>query len=74
MWVEVRTAYRITVKRKKKKTKWKKLLSRPRYGWEDNVKMNLTEIWNGNVDWIQLVQDKLQWWALLNTVIILQLP
>jgi hypothetical protein len=35
--------------------------------WED-IKINVTEIgWLG-VDWIHLAWDRLQWWALVNTV------
>jgi hypothetical protein len=33
-----------------------------------NIKMDLSEIgWDG-MDWIDLVQDMDQWWALVNTV------
>jgi hypothetical protein len=38
----------------------------------DNIKMDLREIgWNG-MDWIDLVQDRDQWRALVNTVMNLQ--
>jgi hypothetical protein len=41
---------------------------------KDNVKIDLKEIgWEG-VDWICLAQDSSQWWALVNTVMNLQLP
>jgi hypothetical protein len=34
----------------------------------DNIKIDLREIeWDG-VDWIELVQDRAQWRALVNTV------
>jgi hypothetical protein len=40
----------------------------PTYRWEDNIRMNLEEIGWEDVDWIQLAQDRDQWWALVNTV------
>jgi hypothetical protein len=36
--------------------------------------MDLTEIAWEVVDWIHLAQDKDQWWALVNTVMNLQVP
>jgi hypothetical protein len=40
----------------------------------DNIKMNLREIgWDGR-DWIELVQDRDQWRALVNTVMNLRVP
>jgi hypothetical protein len=40
----------------------------------DNIKMDLREIgWDG-VDWIDLVQDRNQWRALVNTVMNLRVP
>jgi hypothetical protein len=44
-------------------------LRRHRRRWEDNIKMDLREIeWSG-VDWIDLAQDRDQWWILANTAI-----
>jgi hypothetical protein len=34
----------------------KRLLGRPRRRCEDNIKMDLKEIWCGDVDWIQATQ------------------
>jgi hypothetical protein len=49
-------------------------LGRPRRRWVDNIKLDLREIeWVG-VDWIDLVQDKDQWRALVNTVTNLWVP
>ena len=31
-------------------------LGRPRYRWEDNIKMDLQEVGLGDMDWIDLVQ------------------
>jgi hypothetical protein len=52
----------------------KRLLARPRYRWEDNIKLDLREIgWDG-MDWIDLAQDKDQWRALVYTVMNLLIP
>jgi hypothetical protein len=49
-------------------------LGRPRRRWEDNIKMNLKEIGFGDVDWIDLAQDRDRWRALVNTVMNLWVP
>jgi hypothetical protein len=42
--------------------------------WEDNIKMALREMgWRG-VDWIDLVQDRDQWRAGMNTIMNLRVP
>jgi hypothetical protein len=61
---ETRNAYRILVG----KPEGKRPLGRPRCRWVDNIKIDLREIgWDG-MDWIELVQDRDQWKALVNTV------
>jgi hypothetical protein len=40
---------------------------------EDNIGMDLGEIGWGGLDWIDLVQDRDQWRALVNTVINLKI-
>jgi hypothetical protein len=56
------------------KPKEKRLLERPRHRWEDNIKMDLTEIvWDG-VDWIYLVLAMNQWRTLADTVMNLRVP
>jgi len=43
-------------------------LRRPRRRWQDNIKMNLQEVGCGDVDWIELAQDRDRWRALVNTI------
>jgi hypothetical protein len=52
----------------------KRPLGRPRHRWKDNIKIDLTEIGWGGMDWIDLAQDKDQCWALVNMVMNLQIP
>jgi hypothetical protein len=49
-------------------------LGRPRRRWEDNIKMDLWEIGFGDVDWLDLAQDRDWWRALVNTVMNLRVP
>jgi len=51
---------------------WKRPLGRPRRSWEDNIKMDIQEVWCGGVDWIELVQGRETWQALVNAVMILR--
>jgi hypothetical protein len=46
----------------------KRPLGRPRCRWEDNIKLDLREIGINGVNWIQLVQNRVQWWAFVNMV------
>jgi hypothetical protein len=43
-------------------------LGRPRRRWEDYIRMDLRERGWGGMDWIDLVRDRYQWRALVNTV------
>jgi hypothetical protein len=61
---EKRNAYRILVGN----PEGKRPLGRPRRRWDDNIRMDLREIRWGGMDWIDLVQDRDQWRALVNTV------
>jgi hypothetical protein len=53
---------------KKQKPQAKRLLGRPVYRWEDTIKMDLKEIGYEGVEWIQLAEDRVQWWVPVNTV------
>ena len=50
------------------KPEGKRQLTRPRRRWEDNIKMDLPEVGGGCGDWMDLVQDRESWWALMSTV------
>jgi hypothetical protein len=41
---------------------------RPRHRWEDAIRMDLRDGGGGEVEWIQLAQDRKQWLALGNMV------
>jgi hypothetical protein len=56
------------------KPEGKRPLRRPRRRWEDNNKMGLREIELGGMDWIDLIQDRDQWRALVNTVMNIRVP
>jgi hypothetical protein len=49
-------------------------LGRPRRRREDNIEIFLREIGWGGMDWIHLVQDRDQWFALVSTVMNLAVP
>lgn len=44
----------------------KRLLERPRYKWEDNIKIDDIEIGWEEVDWIEMIQGRVQWQAFVN--------
>jgi len=41
-----------------RKPEGKRPLGRPRFRWEDNIKMDLQEVECEGVDWIELPQDR----------------
>ena len=49
------------------KPEGKRPLGRPRRRWEDNIQMDLQEVGEGRGDWMELVQDKDRWRALVGT-------
>jgi hypothetical protein len=61
---EGRNVYRVLVG----KPEGKRPLGRPRRRWEDGIKMDLSEICWGCVEWIQLAQDRGRWRAVVNAV------
>jgi transposase len=52
----------------------KRPLGRPRRRWEDNIKMGPMEIGIDGANWIKLAQDRVQWRALMNTVMNIRVP
>jgi hypothetical protein len=66
---EEMNAYRILVGKPEGKR-----LGGPRRRWVDNIKMDLKEIGGDGMDWIDLAQGRDHWRALVNTVIIFQVP
>jgi hypothetical protein len=61
---ERRGVYRVLVG----KHEGKRLLGRPRCGWEDNSKLDLQEVGCGGMIWIELAQDRDRWRVLVNAV------
>jgi hypothetical protein len=51
----------------------KSSLGRPRHRWEDNIKMDLQEVGFGDMDRIELAQER-DSWALVNAVMSLRFP
>ena len=49
-------------------------LGRPRCRWKDNIKMDLDEVGRGCGDWMELVQDRDRWRALVSTVMKFGVP
>jgi hypothetical protein len=56
------------------KPEGKRPLGRPRRRWEDNIKMDSQEVGGGRGDWMELVQDRDRWRALVSTVKNLRVP
>jgi hypothetical protein len=67
---EKRNVYRLLVG----KPEGRRPLGRPRRGWIDNTKIDLSEIGVNVVDWIGLAQDRYRWRALVNSVMNLRVP
>jgi hypothetical protein len=50
------------------KPEGKRPLGRPKRRWEDIIKLDLQEVGGGRVDWMELVEDRDRWRALVGTV------
>jgi hypothetical protein len=56
------------------KPQGKTSLGRPRCKWEDNITMDLQDVGDGGMDWIELAQDRDNWRALVNAVMNFRVP
>jgi hypothetical protein len=56
------------------KPEGKEPLGRKKCRWMDNVKMDLGELGWVGMDWVDLAEDRDQWRALVNMVMILWVP
>jgi len=61
---ERRGLYRVLVG----KPEGKRPFGRPRHRWEDNIKIDSQEAGCGDMDWIEVAQDRDIWQALVNAV------
>jgi hypothetical protein len=66
----MRNAYKISVR----KLEGKRPFARLRNRWEVNIIMDLSDIGCEDVDWIHVAQDRVQWWAFVNTVMNIRVP
>jgi hypothetical protein len=67
---EGRGVYRVLVG----KPEGKRPLGRPRRRWEDNIRMDLQKVECGDMDWIELAQDRDRWRANVSAVRNLRVP
>ena len=49
-------------------------LGRPRHRWEENIKIDLQEMGQGNTEGIDVAQDRDRRWALVNVIMKLRVP
>ena len=56
------------------KPEGKRPFGRPRRRWEDNIKMDLQKVVCAVMEWIELVQYRDRWRALVNVVMKLGVP
>jgi hypothetical protein len=65
---EKRNVYRVL----EGKPEVKNTLGRHRREWQYDIKTDLREKEWGGMDWINMTQDRKQWWALMSTVMKIQ--
>ena len=56
------------------KSEEKRPLGRPGRRWEDNINMDFQEMGCGDMDWIELAQDRGRWRKLVNAVMKFRVP
>jgi hypothetical protein len=56
------------------KPEGKRPLGRHKHRWEDNIKTDFQEVGCGDIDWIELAQDRDRWRALVTEVMNLRVP
>ena len=56
------------------KPEGKRPQGRPRRRWVDNIKMDLQDMGWGDIDWIELAQNRDRWRALVNAVMNVRVP
>jgi hypothetical protein len=56
------------------KSEEKRSLGRPRRRWENNIKMDLLEVWCGDMDWINRAQYRDRWRRFVIAVVNLRVP
>jgi hypothetical protein len=61
---EERKVYKVLIG----KPEGKRPFGRPKRRWEDGIRMDLTEIGLGSVNWIRLAQDRDRWRAVVSAV------
>jgi len=67
---ESRGVYRVLMG----KPEGRRPIGRTRHRREDNIKMNLQEVGCGDMDWIDLAEDRDRWQALVNAIMNYELP
>ena len=62
---ERRGVYRVLVGKPERR----RPLGRPRRRWEVNIKMDLQEVGCGDMDWIELAEDRERWRVFVTAVV-----
>jgi hypothetical protein len=66
---EERKLYKVLVG----KPEGKRPFGRPRWRWEDGIRMDRRRLASGGVDWIRLAQDRDRWRAVVSAVMNLRI-